>query len=115
MSDDRTVHAVTRDGWEVVRYDRASKWFVEHPVRLRRVRVSLATAVVHATGPGATTYFDRPGGKTFATAAPRALRSSTRGRTSCRATATARAAPSTLPRSRTTSLATVVTTRRRAR
>lgn len=28
---DRTVHATLGDGWEVVRYDRAGKWYVEHP------------------------------------------------------------------------------------
>jgi hypothetical protein len=65
MSDDRTVHATTRDGWEIVRYDRASKWYIEHPVRRQRFAVPLGTAVHHATEEGATTYLGRPGGKRF--------------------------------------------------
>ena len=45
---DRTVHAACED-FEVVRYDRAGKWYIEptDPVR-RRKAVAIASAVDHA-------------------------------------------------------------------
>lgn len=64
MSDDRTVHAKTVRGTEVVRYDRAGKWFVEG-VDGWRHRVSLADAVRLATQPDAEVFLGRPGGGRF--------------------------------------------------
>ena len=67
---DRTVHATLGDGWQVVRYDRAGKWYIEHrsPGRKRRA-VSVREAagyVSDAMNKGeATLYLRRPGGKTF--------------------------------------------------
>lgn len=61
---DRTVHARTRLGNEVVRYDRAGKWYVESS-SLPRQRLTLAQAVKMALAPGAEVYFGRPGGGRF--------------------------------------------------
>jgi len=33
----RTVHALLTDGTEIVRYDRAGKWYVEQPDGYRRL------------------------------------------------------------------------------
>lgn len=51
--EDRTVHALTADGAEVVRYERAGKWYVEVPVGQRqsrggRTRISIDEAVALA-------------------------------------------------------------------
>lgn len=36
MTEDRTVHGVSDDGWEIVRYERAGKWYAEWLGRPRR-------------------------------------------------------------------------------
>ena len=59
---DRTVHGKTADGREIVRYDRAGKWYLESPIDAR-VAIALADAVRLATDGSA--YLDRPGGLQF--------------------------------------------------
>lgn len=80
---DRTVHAAT-ENWEVVRYDRAGKWYVEwvgapgqHPgtigpeyllIRVNnngRAAVDIHDAVTAAIGLGCVHYSGRPGGLAF--------------------------------------------------
>ena len=60
---DRTVHAVTRDGCEVVRYDRAGKWFIESPHARRAL--TLREAAIVATESGAEASLGLPGGSRF--------------------------------------------------
>lgn len=63
---DRTIHAAY-DDWEVVRYDRASKWYVEGrgPQEGRRMQVPLWLAVETARDHDAEVFYGRPGGTTF--------------------------------------------------
>lgn len=60
---DRTVHAISPAGAEIVRYDRAGKWFMEGSAH--RQPMSLADAVDTALLPGATVFLGRLGGKLF--------------------------------------------------
>jgi hypothetical protein len=62
---DRTVHATTLHGKQIVRYDRAGKWYLEDPPGRWRVRISLATAVCEAAQFGSYVYLGKPGGKRF--------------------------------------------------
>lgn len=69
MNWNRTVHA-SYPGMEIVRYDRAGKWFLEPTDRsLKRQRVSIAEAVAQAfwavTEGGGRVFYGRPGGTTF--------------------------------------------------
>lgn len=59
---DRRVHAVLPDGSEIVRYERAGKWWVEKSVRRP---VSLTEAVTLAVERDAVVYSGKPGGGTF--------------------------------------------------
>lgn len=61
---DRRVHASHEGGWEVVRYDRAGKYYLEHP-RERRQLLTLLQAVTQAGRPGWTVHLDLPGGQRF--------------------------------------------------
>jgi len=61
---DRTVHARMANGDEIVRYDRAGKWFHERAT-FGREHVSLPRAVDLATRRGSDVFFDRPGGSSF--------------------------------------------------
>lgn len=63
MDSDRCVHAVLPDGREVVRYDRAGKWYIEGAKNCQRV--NLRTAVRTATAAGTTVHLGLPGGTTF--------------------------------------------------
>lgn len=68
MTSDRTVHAAYPD-WEVVRYDRAGKWFLE-PTRpmisCRRVTLNAAArAALEGVADGGVIYFGKPGGRMF--------------------------------------------------
>jgi hypothetical protein len=63
MPADRTVHARTAVGDEIVRYDRAGKWFIEYAGSRRQI--TLAEAVGIATWPGATVFTGLPGGGAF--------------------------------------------------
>jgi hypothetical protein len=66
MSEDRTVHAVTAGGGEIVRYDRAGKWYHEHAGDPRERRaVTFAEAVRIATLPDSTVRRGLPGGARF--------------------------------------------------
>lgn len=60
---DRTVHGFTADGGQVVRYERAGKWFIEYPDARPRRAVKLDDAVAAAVE--GTVIFGRPGGLTF--------------------------------------------------
>lgn len=44
LSHDRTVHGKTADGGTIVRYDRASKWYVEYGDGRTRRHVSIDEA-----------------------------------------------------------------------
>ena len=64
---DRTVHACCEQ-FEIVRYDRAGKWYIEWNDYDRK-RIGVKVAAVHASnlldaGRGEV-FFDRPGGQTF--------------------------------------------------
>ena len=60
---DRRVHAVLRTGEEIVRYDRAGKWYVEY----HRVRKPLTVheAAARACERGAQRFLGLPGGARF--------------------------------------------------
>ena len=62
--DDRRVHASSDRGVEVVRYERAGKWYLEMPGVPRR-RIKLDEAVQQATLPWVTWREGVPGGSTF--------------------------------------------------
>lgn len=69
---DRTVHATSGDNprGELVRYDRAGKWYIEWPGRslMPRQRVTITQAVEtakHWWVNGGSPHFDRPGGGRF--------------------------------------------------
>lgn len=66
-STDRTVHAATDDGREIVRYDRSGKWYVEQDGGLtrRRLHVPVAEAARLACRPGSTVRTGLPGGGLF--------------------------------------------------
>lgn len=69
MSDDRTVHAQYKD-MEIVRYDRAGKWYLEPTLPgLRRQHVSIKVAVQSAKwgmeNAGGSWYPGLHGGSTF--------------------------------------------------
>lgn len=62
--DDRRIHAVSADGrWELVRYERAGKWFYESPQTRRQVTIS--EAVNLASVDGMQVRLRVPGGSTF--------------------------------------------------
>jgi len=62
---DRTVHATRANGSEVVRYDRAGKWFLEWAVTARRKPLTVAEAAELAAAGDAAWYPNRPGGQAF--------------------------------------------------
>lgn len=65
---DRSVHAVTADGVEVVRYDKAGKWFVENPDGTRRPITLPEAAELGAAAqvdPRGRMRFDLSGGQAF--------------------------------------------------
>lgn len=75
---DRTVHAESKGGYRVVvRYDRAGKWYVEHPgAMIPAMRVTLQEAAYEAVSMernGGRLFLKLPGGGRF-DAAVRALR-----------------------------------------
>lgn len=62
---DRTVHASNELGWQLVRYDRAGKWYFEHHTEPRQ-HVTLGAAVNRVTRmPDWEIYLDLPGGRLF--------------------------------------------------
>lgn len=64
---DRTVHAITQTGGEIVRYDRAGKWFIEWPegVLIPCRQLTLREAAKLGADPTATIFLGRPGGRRF--------------------------------------------------
>lgn len=68
---DRTVHATVPGGGEIVRYDKASKWYLEYPPKTLkpRTRLSLPKAVdlalKHEREPGCCIFLNRAGGTMF--------------------------------------------------
>jgi hypothetical protein len=70
MKTDRTVYARRKDGCEVVRYDRAGKWYLEWP-RERMIpaqHIALGRAIdeaAMAAHEGGHVYLGMPGGGTF--------------------------------------------------
>lgn len=68
---DRQVHGVSANGGEIVRYDRAGKWYLENG--RGRHRITLAGAVSLATDPGADARLGLPGGTSFDAGVRRAL------------------------------------------
>lgn len=71
MLDDRRVHARGKDGLEVVRYDRAGKWYLENPrpgslIPRRHVKISEAAKMARLLQKdGGTVFFKIPGGGRF--------------------------------------------------
>lgn len=62
---DRTVHA-ENEHCEIVRYDRAGKWYLEPKQSgLQRRRIGIASAAVEAARTGTTVHFGLPGGGAF--------------------------------------------------
>ena len=59
--DIRTVHAYTNEGSQIVRYDRAGKWYLEN--ERTRTRLSIAEAVRFALN--GTAFLGRYGGSRF--------------------------------------------------
>ncbi len=67
MSDDRTVHA-TCETFEVVRYDRAGKWYVEEhggPTRYHIGVFDAAQRALSAEALGGRIFPGLPGGRSF--------------------------------------------------
>lgn len=65
---DRTVHARLSNGTEIVRYDRAGKWYAEAPSKKRipRQLLTITQAVEMALAdPGTEVLMGRPGGAKF--------------------------------------------------
>lgn len=60
---DRTVHGRTASGHEIVRYDRAGKWYLEADGDRRQI--TLMEAVTFATNPGSTVKYYCSGGRRF--------------------------------------------------
>jgi hypothetical protein len=60
---DRTVHAHLSDGTQIVRYDRAGKWYVEAPTA--RVQITVGAAAGLASLAGSVVHLGQPGGAAF--------------------------------------------------
>lgn len=65
MKPDRRVHGHTFDGGEIVRYERAGKWFIEYNRHRPRRSISLRVAVNEALYHGDRAIRGVPGGKRF--------------------------------------------------
>jgi hypothetical protein len=63
--DDRRLHAVTSDGTEIVRYNRAGKWYAERPGLNWRRQIKFSEAIRQACLAGATVRLGIPGGGRF--------------------------------------------------
>lgn len=64
---DRTIHAVTADGREIVRYDRSGKWYAEARDGRKhgRQHIDLAEAVRLAKAEGSRISLGYGGGRMF--------------------------------------------------
>ena len=69
--EDRRVHARGRDGLEVVRYDRAGKWYLENPrpgslIPRRHVKIGEAAKMARLIKKdGGQIFLNMPGGGKF--------------------------------------------------
>lgn len=73
MARDRIIHAVCEDGREVVRYQRAGKWYIEPKEGARRlvtIGEAVEVAAVSRLG-GGSVYYGQPGGSRFDSAVAR--------------------------------------------
>lgn len=61
--EDRIVHALTATGAEIVRYERAGKWYVEPKDGSKRTPVTIARAAELAVA--GTVFPSRAGGQAF--------------------------------------------------
>ena len=61
--EDRIVHGLTETGAEIVRYERAGKWFVEPKDGSKRTPVTLTRAAELAVA--GTVFAPRAGGQAF--------------------------------------------------
>lgn len=83
---DRTVYARGADGRQVVRYDRAGKWFIEWPAdqlkaaRKVTLRDAVAETVTIASEGGGDVRWGLPGGQMFYAALRKALGMPAKGR-----------------------------------
>ena len=65
---DRTVHARLSDGSDIVRYERAGKWYIEYPARslMPRQQIGIETAVKLVKRDRGSRHFPNlPGGSAF--------------------------------------------------
>lgn len=66
MSDfDRIVHGLTADGGQIVRYDRAGKWYIEYPPSSERKRRQVNLGEAAAAAVDGRAIMGRYGGKVF--------------------------------------------------
>ena len=63
LANDRTIHGTTPNGEQIVRYDRAGKWYRECAGTRRQI--TFAEAVRLATLVGSYVYLGQPGGQRF--------------------------------------------------
>lgn len=61
---DRRIHGISTDGGEIVRYERAGKWYIEYPtgMRPRRALTVRSAASLAALG---RAFLGKPGGMRF--------------------------------------------------
>lgn len=64
-SRDRRVHARLVTGAEVVRYNRAGKWYLEYEDGKKRYRLTVGDAVALAVRPLSEVFYGLPGGEAF--------------------------------------------------
>lgn len=62
---DRTVHAKTNDGAELVRYDRGGKWFIEWPREQMKPCRHIGVGEAARLARDGFVFFNRPGGRVF--------------------------------------------------
>jgi len=62
---DRTIHGRSQSGGEIVRYERAGKWYIEYGNPPHRLPITVGDAALFATVKGAEAYLGRPGGSQF--------------------------------------------------
>lgn len=67
MTDDRTVHAVTYQGAEIVRYEKAGQWWIEWPTGSMKPgrHVGVGEAARTAVMLSADIRLGLPGGRVF--------------------------------------------------
>ena len=65
MMSDRTVHGMTQDGGQIVRYDRAGKWWIEYPPESLKPRRSVTLAGAVAEARRGRAFLGRYGGRMF--------------------------------------------------